>query len=129
MRHQSGQTVNYCIRIVIMLLTICNIQAAPPPKGSLSPGPFGPLQDLAPPTAGTTTTTEKVYVPPDIKYWAYGKVNTTIVDGGGLPWYCYTYRQTHCRPLFKLPANWRTTRRPFTRSGSPKARSTTSPPR
>jgi hypothetical protein len=33
----------------------------------------------------------------------------------GLPWYCYTYRQTHCRPLFHLPADWRpSTDRPAT---------------
>ncbi len=120
------------------------------PQGNLAPGPFGPLRDLAPPTSGTTTTKRttttttkrsadednnvQVFVPPDIKYWAYGKVNTTIVDGGGLPWYCYTYRQTHCRPLFKLPANWRTTRRPIRKGGPtprgsyPRARSTTTAP-
>ena len=47
--------------------------------------------------------------PPDIniKYWAQWKINTTIFDATGLPWYCYTYRQTHCRPLFHLPADWR----------------------
>jgi hypothetical protein len=38
----------------------------------------------------------------NIKYWASWKVNTTIFDAAGLPWYCYTYRQTHCRPLFHL---------------------------
>ena len=43
-------------------------------------------------------------------YWAFGKLNTTVYDDGGLPWFCYTYRQTHCRPLFKLPPKWRTTR-------------------
>ena len=45
---------------------------------------------------------------------------------GGLPWYCYTYRQTHCRPLFKMPRKWRTTTKPYV-SKNP-ARSTTRPP-
>ena len=45
----------------------------------------------------------------NIKYWASWKINTTIFDAAGLPWYCYTYRQTHCRPLFHLPADWRPT--------------------
>merc|ERR1711963_1291268 len=79
--------------------------------------------------------TEKpsVFVPPDIRYWAFGKVSTTIYDEGGLPWFCYTYRQTHCRPLFKLPPGFRTTRRPFrsdnpARSSTPQPITTTRPP-
>ena len=90
---------------------------------SLAPGPFGKLDDLKPPRPAAN---DPVLIPPDIKYWAYGKVNTTVVDAGGLPWYCYTYRQTHCRPLFNLPGKWRTTRGPFV-SQNP-ARSTTRPP-
>lgn len=50
--------------------------------------------------------------PPNLKYWASWRVNTTIIDSSGLPWFCYTYRQTHCRPLFHLPADWRPTGNP-----------------
>lgn len=57
---------------------------------------------------------QEVFVPPDIRYWASLKVNTTVYDNLGLPWYCYTNRQTHCIPIFKLPPNFRTTRRPQT---------------
>lgn len=56
---------------------------------------------------------QNVFVPPDIKYWAYGKINTTVIDNLGLPWYCYTNRQTHCMPLFQKPPNFQTTRRPY----------------
>ncbi|TRY71491.1 hypothetical protein TCAL_00244 [Tigriopus californicus] len=56
---------------------------------------------------------QNVFVPPDIKYWAYGKINTTVIDNLGLPWYCYTHRQTHCMPLFQKPPNFQTTRRPY----------------
>jgi hypothetical protein len=94
------------------------------PSVNLAPGPFGALDNLNPPRP--VGPDEKIFIPPDIKYWAYGKVNTTIVDAGGLPWYCYTYRQTHCRPLFDLPAKWRTTRKPFVSSNP--ARSTTKAP-
>ena len=59
----------------------------------------------------------RVFVPPDIKYWAYGELNTTVYDNLGLPWFCYTNRQTHCLPLFPLPPGFRTTRRPFVRQG------------
>ena len=121
------------------------------PNFNLAPGPFGSLDNLDPPA----TDSEKVFIPPDIKYWAnIGKTNTTILDAGtyslftlsilfkllesiqdkisvnkltgGLPWYCYTYRQTHCRPLFKMSRKWRTTTKPYV-SKNP-ARSTTKPP-
>ena len=54
----------------------------------------------------------QVFEPPDILYWARGVDNSTVFDKLGLPWYCYTLQQTHCIPLFKTPANYRTTRRP-----------------
>ena len=54
----------------------------------------------------------QVFEPPDILYWARGNDNSTVLDKLGLPWYCYTLQQTHCVPLFKTPANYRTTRRP-----------------
>lgn len=54
----------------------------------------------------------QVFEPPDILYWARGNDNSTVYDKLGLPWYCYTLQQTHCVPLFKTPANYRTTRRP-----------------
>ena len=57
---------------------------------------------------------QNVFVPPDIKYWAYGKVNTTVYDNLGLPWFCYTNLQTHCLPMFPVPPNFRTTRKPIT---------------
>ena len=72
---------------------------------------------------------EKVLVPPDYKYRAYGKVNITVIDSGGLPWYCYTGEHVRCIPLFRLPGKWRTTRFPhiYTPTTPPnpnKARST-----
>ena len=72
---------------------------------------------------------EKVLVPPDYKYRAYGKVNITVIDSGGLPWYCYTGEHVRCIPLFRLPGRWRTTRFPhiYTPTTPPnpnKARST-----
>ena len=57
---------------------------------------------------------QNVFVPPDIKYWAYGKINTTVYDNLGLPWFCYTNLQTHCLPMFPVPPNFRTTRKPIT---------------
>ena len=117
-------TVIGCCFLVMVTETT---EGKPKPESSLSslaPGPFGALDNVKPPRPSSN---EPVLVPPDIKYWAYGKVNTTVVDAGGLPWYCYTYRQTHCRPLFNLPAKWRTTRGPFV-SQNP-ARSTTQTPR
>ena len=45
----------------------------------MAPGPFGSLDNLDPPD----TDSEKVFIPPDIKYWAnIGKTNTTILDAG-----------------------------------------------
>ena len=72
---------------------------------------------------------EKVLVPPDYKYKAFGKVNITVIDSGGLPWYCYTGNHVRCVPLFRLPGKWRTTRFPhiYTPTTPPnpnKARST-----
>ena len=98
--------------MLTLLSLIALTSALPRPETSvnLAPGPFGSLDNLDPPKP---VNGEKVFIPPDIKYWAYGKVNTTILDAGGLPWYCYTYRQTHCRPLFDFPGKWRTTRKPF----------------
>lgn len=63
--------------------------------------------------AKTYNLPKNVFIPPDIQYWAQNDVNTTIYDSQGLPWFCYTVRQTHCIPLFPLPSNFRTTRRPF----------------
>jgi hypothetical protein len=54
----------------------------------------------------------EVFVPPDIKYWASGDLNSTVLDKMGLPWFCYTVQQTHCVPLFRKPTNFRTTRMP-----------------
>ena len=50
----------------------------PKPESSLAPGPFGALDNVKPPRPSTN---DPVLIPPDIKYWAYGKVNTTVVDG------------------------------------------------
>ncbi len=54
----------------------------------------------------------EVFIPPDIRYWASGDVNSTVLDKLGLPWFCYTAQQTHCVPLFRKPPNYRTTRMP-----------------
>ena len=80
------------------------------------------------PRGGRAQETEKVLVPPDYKYKAYGKVNITVIDSGGLPWYCYTGDHVRCVPLFRLPGKWRTTRfpniyTPTTPSNPNKARS------
>ena len=86
---------------IIFTLLLPQIFGNPDPESSasipsfLAPGPFGPLDNLNPPTP--VTEKPSVFVPPDIRYWAFGKVNTTVYDKGGLPWFCYTYRQTHCR--------------------------------
>ena len=68
------------------------------------------------------------------KYKTYGKVNITVIDSGGLPWYCYTGNHVRCIPLFRLPGKWRTTRFPniYTPTTPPnpnKARSTIPPNR
>ena len=81
------------------------------------------------PRGGRAQEIEKVLVPPDYKYKAYGKVNITVIDSGGLPWYCYTGNHVRCLPLFRLPGKWRTTRFPniYTPTTPPnpnKARST-----
>ena len=78
---------------------------------------------------GRSQEVEKVLVPPDYKYKAYGKVNITVIDSGGLPWYCYAGNHVRCLPLFRLPGKWRTTRFPniYTPTTPPnpnKARST-----
>ena len=75
----------------ILNILINQTLAKPNPETAvnLAPRPFGNLENLSPPAAPVAN---KVFIPPDIKYWAYGKVNTTVVDAGGLPWYCYTYR-------------------------------------
>lgn len=59
----------------------------------------------------------EVFVPPDIRYWASGNLNTTVFDKLGLPWFCYTVQQTHCVPLFRKPPNYRTTRMPMRGDG------------
>ena len=84
------------------------------------------------PRGGRAQETEKVLVPPDYKYKTYGKVNITVIDSGGLPWYCYTGDHVRCIPLFRLPGKWRTTRFPntYTPTTPPnpnKARSTIPP--
>ena len=86
--------------LVVLFAVLSSVHSAPP---------FRKYKDVAPPEGRET------FVPPDIKYWAYGEVNTTVFDELGLPWYCYTTRQTHCIPLFKKPARFRTTRRPYHR--------------
>ena len=48
------------------------------PSVDLAPGPFGSLDNLEPPDSDS----DKVFIPPDIKYWSYGKANTTILDAG-----------------------------------------------
>ena len=71
------------LTIIIWLLSACNLVRSTPrpesgPRLYLAPGPFGSLDNLNPPVSDF----EKVFIPPDIKYWAYGKINTTILDAG-----------------------------------------------
>jgi len=89
------------MRVFLVLAALSTAAAAPTKR----PTQTSPIQ----PPAGV-----KVFVPPDIRYWAYGNANTTIYDDLGLPWFCYTIRQTHCIPLFAVPEGFATTRRPFT---------------
>ena len=46
-------------------------------------------------------------IPPIIKYWAtpsiFAQNNRTIKDSFGRPWFCATYRQAFCKPLFEIP--------------------------
>ena len=45
-------------------------------------------------------------IPPIIKYWAtpsiFAQNNRTIKDSFGRPWFCATYRQAFCKPLFEI---------------------------
>lgn len=69
---------------VVTVLILCSSvlggsHGKPNPESSLAPGPFGALDNVKPPRPPSTN--DPVLIPPDIKYWAYGKVNTTVVDG------------------------------------------------
>ena len=120
---------------VICCLTLCeNIIQGTPHTAFLTsnlPQPiFHSGQTIAPTRNARLQHSERVLIPPDFRYRAYGKVNITVIDSGGLPWYCYTGQQIRCVPLFKLPGRWRTTRFPniYSPSTPPnpnKARSTT----
>ena len=87
MRFHESSTLLFDARkmltIIILLLSTCNLVWSKPrpesgPSVNLAPGPFGSLDNLSPPPSDS----EKVFIPPDIKYWAYGKLNTTVLDAG-----------------------------------------------
>ena len=73
--------------LLILILNLAFASCKPSPQSgpsvNLGPGPFGSLDNLDPPSVNNEKkNTEKVFIPPDIKYWAYGKLNTTILDAG-----------------------------------------------
>ena len=116
------------------ILSKNNLQCSPHSAflaGNLPRPRARPSQNLATPRNARLQQTERVLVPPEYKYKAFGKVNITVIDSGGLPWYCYSGEHVRCVPLFRLPGKWRTTRFPniYTPSTPPnpnKARSTVS---
>ena len=71
------------------------------------------------------TPVSTILIPPIIKYWArngispsaYAQVNATIWDHFGRPWYCTTYLQSNCKPLFTIPTQFKETQ-PSVRSSA-----------
>ena len=58
------------------------------------------------------TPASSVLIPPIIKYWAsstkFAQHNKTVKDDFGRPWFCTTFRQSHCKPLFEISNNFKT---------------------
>ena len=69
------------------------------------------------------TPASSVLIPPIIKYWAastkFAQHNKTVKDDVGRPWFCTTFRQSHCKPLFKITDNFKTKTVPISKSSSP----------
>ena len=62
---------------------------------------------ISSPAENRITPDSSALIPPIIKYWAtpsiFAQNNRTIKDSFGRPWFCATYRQAFCKPLFERP--------------------------
>ena len=62
---------------------------------------------ISSPAENRITPDSSALIPPIIKYWAtpsiFAQNNRTIKDSFGRPWFCATYRQAFCKPLFEIP--------------------------
>ena len=65
----------------------------------------------------TPPEASSVLIPPIIKYWALPSAvaqhNITVKDDFGRLWYCTTYRQSHCVPLFTVSVDFKATTVPI----------------
>ena len=69
--------------------------------------------------ANTPPEVSSVLIPPIIKYWSlpstFAQHNITLKDDQGRKWSCFTYRQSHCVPMFNVSADLKTIVVPITK--------------
>ena len=69
--------------------------------------------------ANTPPEVSSVLIPPIIKYWSlpstFAQHNVTLKDDQGRKWSCFTYRQSHCVPMFDVSADLKTIVVPITK--------------
>ena len=78
---------------------------------------------ISSPAQNRITPDSSALIPPIIKYWAtpsiFAQNNRTIKDSFGRPWFCATYRQAFCKPLFEIPESHRKKSNAVTKNNTP----------